>query len=500
MTKPLIQLENVDVVLDGQTILRGVNWRLRPGEHWAVLGGNGAGKSTFLRLVRGELWPAPGRGRRIYRFDGDEQTTAVGVRERIGSVSPELQQRYLQQEWRLTGLQVVLSGFFNTDYVHQRPDARQRARAVALARRLGVENLLRRNAQELSTGELRKLLIARALAGRPQVLICDELCDGLDARSRAQLLTMLEVVARGGTPLLYTTHRRQELIPAITHVLLLERGRVVKRGRFLERDGSAVPAGRKELRVSATAIACKPSSVLIHIRDANVFLNRKKVLRVVNWEMRAAQNWVVFGPNGAGKTTLLKLIFGDVQPAAGGVVRRFDLTAKNSVWDWKRRIGWISPDFQANYRADVTGADVIASGFFSSVGLMDKVTRRHRERVRTLMVTFGAGVLAEKRALRMSYGEFRRVLLLRALVNEPEILICDEPFDGLDATAKAEFALTLELVSRKGTRLIVVTHHLDDLPRCLTHGLLLEGGRVVCQGSLEAVRTHPRVRWLHGGA
>jgi molybdate transport system ATP-binding protein len=421
------------------------------------------------------------------------------VRERIGLVSPELQQRYLQQDWRLTGLQVVQSGFLNTDYLHQHPDARQRARVAALARRLGVEDLLRRNAQELSTGELRKLLIARALAGEPRVLICDELCDGLDSRSRTQLLAMLEQAARGGTQLLYTTHRCEELIPAITHTLVLERGRVVKQGRVLKRDGATVRGGTRA-RKPVPAIPRESSAHLIHIRDANVFLNRKKVLRSVNWEMRAAQNWVVFGPNGAGKTTLLKLIFGDVQPAMGGLVRRFDLTAKNSVWDLKRRIGCVSPDLQANYSADVTGADVIASGFFSSVGLMDKVTRTQRDRVRKLMLAFGAVGLGDKRALRMSYGEFRRVLLLRALVNEPKILICDEPFDGLDADAKAQFALTLERVSRNGTRLIVVTHHLDDLPRCLTHGLLLEGGRVVCQGSLEAVRTHPRVRWLHGGA
>ena len=81
MTLPLIQLENVDVALDGKTILRDINWRLLPGEHWAILGGNGSGKSTLLKLIRGELWPAPGRGRRVYAFDGDAQTTAVGIKE-----------------------------------------------------------------------------------------------------------------------------------------------------------------------------------------------------------------------------------------------------------------------------------------------------------------------------------------------------------------------------------------------------------------------------------
>jgi ABC-type molybdenum transport system ATPase subunit/photorepair protein PhrA len=102
--------------------------------------------------------------------------------------------------------------------------------------------------------------------------------------------------------------------------------------------------------------------------------------------------------------------------------------------------------------------------------------------------------------LQMSYGEFRKVLLLRALVHEPQILICDEPFDGLDGPSKAEFVAALEHVSRNGTRLIAVTHHWDDLPRCITHALLLEKGRIVCQGHLDVVRTHRATQRLFAPA
>src|SRR6266487_1054975 len=181
MTRPLVSLENVDVALDGQTILRAISWRLMPGEHWAILGGNGSGKSTFLRLVRGELWPAPGRGKRSYAVHGKEQATAVGVKAAMALVSPELQQRYLRQEWRLTGRQVIESGFGGGDYVYERLKRKQADAVARAAQWMGTEKLLRRNAQELSTGELRRLLIARALAGAPRVLACDEICDGLDA-------------------------------------------------------------------------------------------------------------------------------------------------------------------------------------------------------------------------------------------------------------------------------------------------------------------------------
>ena len=181
MTRPLIQLQDVEVAIDGRTILRGITWQLRPGEHWAVLGANGSGNSTLLKLLHGELWPAVGRGKRVYAWDRVPQITAVGIKERIALVSPELQQRYLQQEWRLSGRQVVQSGFSGGDYAYQRLTRAQERRVDALLDSLAANHLTNRNIQEVSTGELRRLLIARALAPAPRILICDEICDGLDS-------------------------------------------------------------------------------------------------------------------------------------------------------------------------------------------------------------------------------------------------------------------------------------------------------------------------------
>src|SRR6266516_3692408 len=241
MTRPLVRLENVDVALDGRTVLRGLQWRLRPGEHWAIRGGNGSGKSTLLKLIRGELWPAPGGGRRVYAFDGHEQTTAVGIREKIALVAPEMQDRCLQLPWKLTGWQVVQSGVLGGDYVYQKLTAAQQARARSILRLVGAEGLQSRDVQQLSTGELRKILVARALTGSPRVLLCDEICDGLDPAARANLLEALEGVARHGTQLLHCTHRGEELLPAITHQLVLDRGRIVEQTTMLR--GAAASEG-----------------------------------------------------------------------------------------------------------------------------------------------------------------------------------------------------------------------------------------------------------------
>src|SRR5260221_903791 len=429
MTKPLIKLEQVDVALNGQTILRGLHWQLRPGQHWAILGGDGSGKSTLLKLIRGDLWPRPGRGERIYSFDGGEQTSAVGIKEKIGLVSPELHERYLRQAWVLTGWQVIQTGFFNTDYLYQKPTPRQMAIAASISRLLGVEGLLARNVQQLSTGELRKILIARALAGEPRILIFDEVCDGLDAPSRAHLLQTIERVARAGTQIIYTTHRAEEVIPAITHELVLKQGRIVscgekngqaaarshksERGRPRPRAGNrkahadvgvrapirsqnrvpihaeegrgeghpsagehispprkrasssqpsppseggegeerrhSTDGGKFRLAAKTSKAGGTPAPLLVCIRQADVFLGRRRVLHGIDWEMRADENWAVLGPNGAGKSTFLKLVFGDLHPAAGARIQWFGLPANRTVWELKKRIGFVSPEFQANY-------------------------------------------------------------------------------------------------------------------------------------------------------
>jgi ABC-type molybdenum transport system ATPase subunit/photorepair protein PhrA len=146
-------------------------------------------------------------------------------------------------------------------------------------------------------------------------------------------------------------------------------------------------------------------------------------------------------------------------------------------------MGFVSPELQTNYREAMTGAEVIASGFFSSVGLMQRASREQKRKVAALVAALGLRELAARNILHMSYGEFRKVLLARALVQEPEVLICDEPFDGLDAPARADFARALEGAARRGANLVMVTHHLADLPRCITHVAELSAGRLTFAGA-----------------
>jgi len=527
---PLIRLEHASVSLDGVRVLHDLTWSLRRGEHWAVLGPNGSGKSTFLRLVRGDLWPDPdGLGHRVYAFDGRTQASPVGLRERIALVSPELQERYLQLEWSLTVEQVVASGFALTDYVHHKLDAKQRERVDELLNRFGIAALRRRNVQQLSQGELRRTLIARALANQPRVLVLDEFCDGLDAVSRRGLLERLNDFTRLGVQFLYTTHRAGELLRCITHVLVLENGRIAWQGPRAEwacdgakrlecADSSALSGGdlspsksfrhrlasrRLSGRVAPLRVPAPPTSrrsaesgdksphsaFLFRLRGVSVFLDRKPVLRDLHWQMNADENWVVLGRNGAGKSTFLKLLAGEVHPALGGKVHRFSADSRHTLWQVRRRIGQVSGDFQAAYRDDVTGEQAIASGFFGSIGLMRRrPTAEHMRSVRRLVKHFDLGGFAKQSVQRMSYGQLRRILLARALVHDPAVLLLDEPFDGLDLESKLALQSALDDISRDGTRLLMVTHHLEDLPRCITHVAVLDAGHLGVSKSSSAAR------------
>jgi molybdate transport system ATP-binding protein len=494
MDAPLIEFDNLEVCLDGRRVLRNVSWRLWSGQHWAVLGANGAGKSTFLKLIRAEISPVPRKGRRIYRLDGQPQRTAVGVKERIPLVSPEAQDRYLQLDWKRRVGEVIHSGFAGADYAYGELRAVQRQLAAGWAEEFGVDHLWRRDVQELSTGELRRVLIVRAVVSRPPVLLLDEACDGLDAPTRRVLLRALNRVAASGTQIIHTTHRGESL-PVITHELRLSKGQVVQRRRAKQIVHR--PAGEPP-RAASSGDVCRNGKPLLRIEAANVYVQRRRVLRNIEWEMRDGENWAIFGANGSGKSTFLKLLCGDVHAASGGHVQRFGFTAGNTLWDLRERIGFISPALQANYRDEVTGAAVVASGFFGSIGLRRRVTKKQEKRVTALLGAFRCGPLARTPLLKMSYGEFRKLLLLRALVHSPTIIVCDEPFDGLDAAARKSFAAALDGVAARGTQLVAVTHHISELPRCITHALVLENGRIVCQGKLERVRRDPKMEPLLG--
>ena len=195
-----------------------------------------------------------------------------------------------------------------------------------------------------------------------------------------------------------------------------------------------------------------------------MYLDRVPVLHRVNWEMRSGEHWAITGPNGAGKSTFLKLLLGEQHPAMGGTIERFNEARRHTLWEIRAQVGYVGPDLQTAYREDLTVAQVVASGFFASVGLLDDVTAAQWERVRAVLAQADLGPLAGQNYLRLSYGQRRRVLLARALVHEPKVLLLDEPLDGLDTDSIALMRRELAALGNGQVALIVVAHRPEDLP------------------------------------
>lgn len=483
-----VRLQGAGVTREGRALLRDLRFNLLPGEHWAVLGENGAGKSTFLRLVRGDMAPDDPRTR-TYRLDGEVQGSPIGLRQRMALVSAALQDFYVTSESEATALEVVLAGFFDAPLLYEEPEPELRERALAALQDLDAADLAERPMRILSQGQARRVLLARALATDPDILLLDEFLDGLDSASRSATLKLLERAGKRAT-LLCTAHRAEDLPRCIRRALVLEQGRV--------RDSG--PAAEVLARYAAGAESPEPGrwslapslpreEVLLRIRDASVDLDGTRALRGISWEVRAGENWAVLGRNGAGKSTLIRLVLALEHPSAldgqPGTVERFGDGGESGVLAARSRMALVSPALQAEYTYDLPVQEVVWSGFTGSIGLWEEPDAGERRQAAAAMEFFGLAKLAKRRLRSLSYGQQRRVFLARALVGAPDLLLLDEPFSGLDAASRSEARALLQRLAEAGQRFLLVTHRAADMPPAVNRVLELESGRVAFSGTRE---------------
>jgi len=225
---PYLELQAIEAWLGPRRVFDDLSLQLHEGEHTVVLGPNGSGKSSLVKLLSRELYPVVKPGSRL-RIFGSETVNLWQLRSRIGLVSQDLQAGYVG---RVPAADVVLSGFFGSVGIgrSQQPTADQRERVAALMQRLGLADLAERPYAQLSDGQRRRLLLARALVHDPAVLVLDEPTNGLDLKARHQLLQILRDLARSGTTLLLVTHQIEAVLPEIQRAVLLRSGRVAGDG------------------------------------------------------------------------------------------------------------------------------------------------------------------------------------------------------------------------------------------------------------------------------
>jgi molybdate transport system ATP-binding protein len=494
---PLVHLDNVTLRLGKTLLFSGLSLEIRTGEHLAVLGPNGTGKSSLLRLLAGDLRPAQDApGGIFWAFDGRPDPSALPAREHARLVSPRLQGAYARYGWKISGLEILLSGLDNTVLVYGETAGEQREAAAVLAESAGAGHLLGMKAQAMSQGQLRLALLLRALLPRPALLLLDEPFDGLDASARAAFLRIMPQAADQGCTLVLTGHRQEDLPSLIRRRIHLER--VPDKPSFFsvpaneqpERSGSLSRALRRPSPPAPDPFpgtsGPEKAAPVLELINVDVYIDRARILSDITWTIRPGEQWVVTGPNGSGKSTLLRLLCGEefsaYKDGQGGIVRWFG-APRPDLERLRRMVGYVSPRLQDDYDPDASGEEIVISGLRGSIGLYGAApSAGERDEAGAWMARLGLEAMRGVPFSHLSSGWARRFLLARALAGSPPVLLLDEPCSGLDAESRSLFLNALPLLAAKGVQIIHVSHHSEDNAALFTHELRLEEGRVAFAG------------------
>jgi molybdate transport system ATP-binding protein len=476
MEEIFLTLVEVTVSLGGVRLLDRLDWTIRRGEQWAVTGPSGGGKTILAHTLLGSHF-AVGRvgtnGLRIgmveqqHRFRGRPGATDLYYQQRFNSADADATIT-VAEELAAAGVSGEQDGEW-LDSLH-------------------VRALLPKPLIQLSNGENKRVQLAIAMLGKPDLLILDNPFLGLDAEGRGVLHGIIDRLAARGMQIILITGEHE--IPAcITHVGRLAKGR----WSFTGPKAEFRPAGKQhEIRLDASILAQLQAAgrdeegqaadhpVVVGMRGVTIRYGEATILDNINWEVRRGERWNVSGPNGAGKSTLLSLITADNPQAYANQIWLFGRRrgSGETIWEIKQKIGFVSPELHLYFDAGASCFEVVASGLFDTIGLFRPVTPEQEEKVMLWMKLLSLQDLRMRRLPQLSAGQQRMILLARALIKNPPMLILDEPCQGLDDEQTAYFReLVTVLCEAFDKTLIYVSHYRQELPRCIDHFLRLEQGK-----------------------
>ena len=237
-----------------------------------------------------------------------------------------------------------------------------------------------------------------------------------------------------------------------------------------------------------------PQPLLIEFRNATIWRGSTRVFDSLNLAIAQHERVAILGPNGSGKTTLLKTINRELYPVAAPDCWVRILGRDNwNVWELREHIGVVSHDLHSRYTPTITALEVVISGYFSSIGvhgtLAERVTAQQIERADETLAMLGIETLRDTPLGSMSTGQQRRCLLGRALVHAPETLILDEPTAGLDFTASFDYLNRIRQLAKSGHNIVIVTHHLNEIPPEIERIIVLKDGTVAADGEKSTILT-----------
>lgn len=468
-----------------------VDFSLCDGEHLAIVGPNGGGKSMLVDILTGRHPLLPEFPR--YDFTPSkkelvsENIRHISFRDTYGGDNDRtyfLQQRWNQmeidQETPTAGDLLEEAYRMANDDTPERQEWKER-----LYNLLGLNYLLDKYVILLSSGELRKLKLASALFSEPRVLIIENPFIGLDATTRDQLKTLLKTLAdERALQIVLVLSKSDDIPDFITHVVEVRDMKVMPKQELADYKARRLSYPARLLsEEKAQRLLSLPSDEkdyhadeVVKMTHVSIRYGERTILKDVNWTVRNGERWALSGKNGSGKSTLLSLVCADNPQGYAADIALFGIPrgSGESIWDIKKHIGYVSPEMHRAYQRNMPAMRIVASGLKDSVGLYVKPDDDDYKKCRWWMDIFGIASLAERSFLQLSSGEQRLVLLARAFVKDPQLLILDEPLHGLDDENRRMVKEIVDVFcQRQNKTLIYVTHYQEELPRCITHQMCL---------------------------
>ena len=457
-----------------------INLRIDAGEQVAIVGPNGGGKSLLVDTLTGR-YPllmnevhydfSPCSSRLV-----SENIKYITFRDSYGDTDGTY---YYQQRWNSQDLE-------ETPIVgNLLPPCKDESLKRTLYDLFGMDALLDKHIILLSSGELRKFQLTKTLLSCPRLLIMDNPFIGLDAQTRAQLQELLRrLVEQTSLQVILVLSKTDDLPEFITHVIPVAHrvcGQKLTREAYLQQLPSA-PAHVLEEAKRQRILDLPYSDNLYHtrqvveLRGVSIRYGERTILKELDWTVRCGEKWALGGENGSGKSTLLSLVCADNPQSYACDISLFDRKrgSGESIWEIKKHIGYVSPEMHRAYQKNLPVMDIIASGLHDSIGLYRKAHEEDKARCEEWMDIFGIADWKERNFLQLSSGEQRLVLVARAFVKDPELLILDEPLHGLDMRNRRLVKDIIEtFCERRDKTLIMVTHYKEELPSVIDHELYL---------------------------